>query len=68
VHTRPLIKEENMAESIVIAKRRQGSLRESTSGIMLMVERDDPVVLGGSGRRMPYGRRLAEKEPGNLSG
>jgi hypothetical protein len=24
--------------------------------------------LGGSGRRMPYGRRLAEKEPGNLSG
>jgi hypothetical protein len=57
-----------MAESIVIAKRRQGSLRESTSGIMLMVERDDPVVLGGSGRRMPYDRRLAEKESGNLSG
>jgi hypothetical protein len=68
VHTRPLIKEENMAESIVIAKRRQGSLRESTSGIMLMVERDDPVVLGGSGRRMLYDRRLAEKESGNLSG
>ena len=38
------------------------------NGIMLTVEKDVPLVLGGSGRRMPYGRRLAEKEPGNLSG
>src|SRR5215208_3808312 len=30
------------------------------SGIMLTVARDDPLVLGGSGRRIPYGRRLAE--------
>jgi len=39
------------------------------NGIMPTVERDDPMVLlGGSGRRIPYGRRLAEKEPGNFSG
>jgi hypothetical protein len=40
------------------------------SGIMLTtVARDSPLVLGGgSGRRIPYGRRLAEKEPANLSG
>src|SRR5215203_6736504 len=44
-----------------------GMQRGALSGIMLTVERDDPLVLGGSGRRIPYGRRLAEKEPGNLS-
>jgi hypothetical protein len=38
------------------------------SDIMLTVDRDDPLVIGGPGRRMPYGRRLAEKEPTNLSG
>ena len=37
-------------------------------GIMLTVEKDDLLVLGGSVRRMPYGRRLAERKPGHLSG
>jgi hypothetical protein len=58
----------NTLPSVGARKLLLGMHGGTLSGIMLTVERVNPLVLGGSERRMPYGRRLAEKEPGHLSG